>query len=175
MSNTDTAATSSALEVTPDALETLNGLAIATTDERDIVLTFEEAIAAAGLTEEQMVFVASNYRVLTGDDKSELIAKPFFIRLARFAIDPETDRPYVVLYVVTKDNEMLILTDGSTGIYKQISKRVAERIEDKHPTPVENWMVVNGLRVSEYGIDADGNPVAAGVKPAGKARTFYIS
>lgn len=146
-------------------------------DDVNAVITFDDALSQSGFNEEDVLVIASPYRVLKGDEKAELVGVPFYMRSWRFAIDGETERPYVVVHAVTKANDLVILTDGSTGIFAQLSKLSAERIKTGHATPFENGLVANGLRYSEYMVDADGKPIKAGsgAKPDGKARTYYLA
>lgn len=132
-------------------------------DELDVALTFEEAIAFSGLPEEQTVFIASNYEVVN-QDKDSLLRVPFFIRLVNFKTDDKSGNEYSISYLVTKDNRMVVMTDGSTGIYRQLAKLVAARAEDGHPTPTQNIFIPNGLRKSDY--------IVEGV---GEATTYYLA
>lgn len=141
-------------------------------DDLEFAMSFDQAIAGAGLEESQLSFVASPYRVVK--DKNELVNQPFYIRFFRIAIDEKTDRPYVVVYAITRGDEMVIFTDGSTGVFRQLTKEAQRRIDEGHPVPNGAILVLNGLRVSEYGIDKDGKPVGSGVKPDSMAETFYL-
>jgi hypothetical protein len=159
------------------AVETYDDLVNAVTgidnEELNTVLTFDEAATASGLSEQDMVFIASPYTVLN-QDKDILLDNPFFIRAIRFATDAETENSYTVFHCVTRANESYVVTDGSTGIFRQLSRVVSQRIADGHPTPFQNVMVPNGLRKSEYGIDAEGKPVPKGAKAVSKAATYYL-
>jgi len=142
-------------------------------DELNATVSFEEALAQSGLTSEQIVVVASPYTVLN-KDKGILVDNPFFIRNVRFATDEDSGNEYAVFYAVTRANEMYVVTDGSTGIRAQLKSIVAQREKDGHPTPTQNFLVANGLRVSEYGLNADNKPAKAGEKVTGKASTYYL-
>ena len=146
-----------------------------TPEEVNAVITFQEAIAASGFNQEDITYLSSPYVILKGDEKDRLLQTPFYIRAWRFAEDTETERPYVVAFVVTEGNDMFILTDGSTGIYEQLKKLTAKRLEEGHAAPVEHAMVVNGLRKSEYGLNAENKPAAKGEKVVGKATTYYLA
>jgi hypothetical protein len=150
-------------------------------DQADLnsVVTFDEAIAAAGLSEEQMVVVTNPYTVLN-KDKDVLVDQPFFVKLIRFTKDAETDNPFAILYVVDRANQMFVVTDGSTGIFRQALAIVAQRVKDGHPTPFQNWMIVNGLRKSEYKLGVDNKPltkedIANGVKASSTGVTYYFA
>lgn len=167
-------------QVTKTDVDIYNSEAVAelrqlSADDVNAVLTFDEAIAASGFNQEDILFLGSPYRILKGDEKAELENVPFFIRSWRFAIDKDTERPYVVVHTVTKENELIILTDGSTGIFAQLDKLSRQRIAAGHATPFENALVANGLRYSEYGVTAEGKPAKAGEKIDSKARTYYLA
>lgn len=154
-----------------DATEQFRAL---TAENVNAVMEFEEAIKASGFNVEDITFIGSPFRILQGDEKAELIGVPFFIRSWRFTIDKDTERPYVVIHAITKANDMVIITDGSTGIHKQLEALTVKRISEGHAAPMEQALVANGLRVSEYGT-LKGQPVKAGEKPDGKGRTFYLA
>lgn len=180
MSNTEmiVANLADAESITLEAAEWLNGLATFERDSINTAITFEELIAAAeaeGLTEADLTFVGSPYEVLDGPGKAVLVDTPFFVRWWRYAIDRVTERPYVVLYLVTRDNRMFILTDGSTGIFAQLRRVTGERIGAGLANPNANLMAANGLRFSEYGVTAEGKPAKPGDKVDSLARTYYLA
>lgn len=158
-------------EMIPDALK---GFYSQTKAELDTPTTFEALIADSGLSSEDLTFLGSPYRVLSGAEKKELVNRPFGLRAWRFATGDMGE--YVICYAIIQGtNEHVILTDGSTGILAQLNAVTTDRIKKGHPTPLENLIVVNGLRVSEYGVDDDGRPVAQGEKAASIARTYYLN
>lgn len=144
-------------------------------DALNTALTFDEAVAETGLNEAELTFVGSPYVILNDRQKDELIGVPFLIRSIRFSTDPKTFRDYAVLYVVTKDNRMFIVTDGSTGIFSQVQKIVADRIGQGHTKPLEGVLVANGLRVSTYDVNADGKPAQPGDKVVSEGATYYLA
>lgn len=140
----------------------------------DALVNFDEAFAASGLSESEMTFITSYYKVLNNTGKDELLSKPVFVRGVRFQIDQETERPFMVGYAVTRDG-MFLFTDGSTGLLAQFGKEVKKRLSEGHPTPFENFSLANGLRKSEYGVDKNGTPVKPGEKFDSKATTYYVA
>lgn len=109
------------------------------------VVSFEELASVA----EAVVF--NPYEVVN-KDKDTLLGVPFVIRHGRIAVDEATGNQYVVLYVVDKDNRMIVLTDGSTGIFQQYVTKVNE-FGKTGP-----FLIANGLRKSEYVYeDVNGN------------------
>lgn len=146
----------------------------------DAAISWDEAVSELGLAEAEMVLIGSAYVV--EKDKDKLLDKPFYIREVRFATDDTTGNEYAVLYCVAKDPEIgqVILTDGSTGIYRTINAAVTSRMEAKHTAPYNGFIIPNGLRKSDYPTDADGKPltkqqIADGVKPGGKGTTYYFA
>jgi len=144
-------------------------------DALNNVVSFDEAVQETGLNEAELTYVSSPYVVLTDRQKDRLIGVPFLIRSTRFSTDPKTFRDYAVLYVVTKDNEMYILTDGSTGIFSQVQKIVADRLAAGHARPLEGILVANGLRVSEYDVNEDGKPAQPGERVVSTGATYYLA
>lgn len=145
-----------------------------TRDDLDQAVDFDMFFADSGLTEEQFTFAGSAYRVLAGAQKDELVNRPVGLRAWRFKSGDIGE--YVVVFAVLHGtNEHVIFTDGSTGIYKQLSKVSTDRLNSNHPAPFEYLKVANGLRVSEYGLNEDNRPAADGEKVVGKGRTFYLA
>jgi len=143
--------------------------------ELDTPVTFEELTGAMGDFLPDVTFLSSPYEVLKGDDKYKLLDMPFYVRSWRESVDKETGNPFTILYLVTAGNEAYILTDGSTGIHAQLQTITADRIAKGHGSPIDNLLVANGLRVSEYGVTAEGKPAKEGEKVVSKGATFYLS
>lgn len=141
----------------------------------DDALTFDEAIAETGLSEADLLYVSTPYEILDGKGKSVLINRPFLIRSVRFSQDKASLNEYVVLYIVTRDNALYIVTDGSTGIYQQIVHIVQDRLAKGHPRPLEGILVANGLRVSEYDLNSDNAPAQPGDVVTGRGATYYLA
>lgn len=150
-----------------------------TRDDLDSFVTFDELFESSGLSEEQFTFGGSAYRVLSGAQKSELVNRPLGLRAWRFKRGDMG--PYVIVFAVLHGtDEQVIFTDGSAGVYRQLSKVTTDRINDEHPAPFEFLKVPNGLRVSEYALGEDMRPlseddIADGAKVAGKGRTYYLA
>lgn len=126
-------------------------------DELNAVRTFDELIASTGIPEADLVVIVNPYTVLN-KDKDALLNKPFFIRHVRFTADKQTGAPFCVFYAVTKDNEMFVVTDGSTGIYAQLQKITEDYGRQG------NFLIANGLRKSDY-LAENGQP----------ATTYYLA
>jgi hypothetical protein len=122
----------------------------------------------AGLDEADVVFLANPYTVLQNRDKDKLIGIPFMIRYWRFTQDEKTKRYYVVAYCVTRDDEMFILTDGSTGIKAQLASLTVKRKEDGHKFPDQYAMIVSGLTRSDYDYEDDKGEIS-------EAHTYYLA
>lgn len=163
-----------------DVVNTATGEVVDTVLRREVIdapVTFLEAISEAeafGLSEADYTVVTNVYEPLK-KDKDALIGVPFFIRNVRFSQDKTTKKEFVILHVVDERNNRYLVTDGSTGLFTQISRIVEQRIDAGSPTPYNFILCANGLRKSEFGIDKDGNTVAIG-DPAleSKAATYYI-
>lgn len=134
-----------------------NAIAPLNADELNSVRTFDELIKESGVAESDLVVILNPYTVLN-KDKDALLNKPFFIRQVRFTTDDTTGNPFCVIYAVTRDNEMYVVTDGSTGIYKQLVK-ITEDYARTH-----SFLIANGLRKSDY-LAENGQP----------ATTYYLA
>lgn len=133
-------------------------------DQVNEAVSFEEAVKAAialGVTPEEMVVEFDTYTPL-GQDKSELVGVPFFIRQIYIKADQETGAEYAQLFLVTKEHKRYRMTDGGTGIFIQ-AQGLTERSGRDH-----SFMVPGGLRRSDYTY-TDGN----GKKSP--ATTFYLA
>lgn len=135
-------------------------------------LSVEDWIASTGLSLEDMTVVVNVFRPIA--DKSELINRAFLVRSVRFS--QGNFGPFTILFAQMVDTgELVLITDGSTGIHAQMLQFVNDRIAQGHPTPAEAFYFPIGLRVSEYGIDATGKPVAKGEPFVSRAQTFYLA
>ena len=149
-------------------------------DQYETALTFAEAVAEAtraGLTRESMLTVLNPYEAMN-QYKSPLLDVPFMIRHVAFLVDEKTDRGYLNMWVITEGSKLYRVTDGSTGIHKQMLTLVANRIEDNHPTPYDYFVVPGGLRASEFDVDAEGKPIKKGdktTKVESTATTYYLA
>lgn len=117
--------------------------------------------------------VIDDYQKL--EDKSQLVNVPFWVNKWWFTdsemLDPETQEPrqFAVLQCIISRSIMtpagpaqkIILTDGSTGIYRQLRETTARTRRNSR------LMVRNGLRVSQYSIELEG-----GSQPA---ETYYLT
>ena len=127
------------------------------------VSTYAEAIAAFG---DEILYVDTPEVV----EKETLIDVPFFVMSWRHNTDKATGRPFVSVEAVTVENRKVVINDGSTGIMAQLCA-----IEERAGR-AGGVMVPRGLRVSVYGVDGQGRPIAAGSdeKPVSVAKTFYL-
>lgn len=157
--------------------EIIKGNSVISRDSLDTALTFAEAVSEAeayGLSPEEYTVVTNIYEPL-GKNKDALLAKPFFVRSVRFSADKITGNPFVILHVVSHDGNRYLVTDGSSGIYKQMDALVTRRITEGHKTPYNFYMIANGLRKSEFGINANGETVALGAADMKeRAATYYL-
>lgn len=101
------------------------------------------------------------------DDKSKLINVPFFAR--KWWMTNGEMGEFAVVQCVTKtpirtdsgETSKVIITDGSTGIYKQL-REVTKRTGKN-----TSLLVRNGLRVSQYTADTEQGPK--------QAETYYLT
>lgn len=152
-------------------------LVISGMDEATInrVASFQEALQTAaqvtGFTQADLVYQASAYPLL--ENKDALIGVPFIIMEAKFSESKKyknadgVGNRFVILYVVTEQDEKWTVTDGSTGIAADIERLITER-EEKGLMPSNQAILVkNGLTRSDYEYtDEKGN--------VSDASTYYL-
>jgi hypothetical protein len=115
------------------------------------------------------VFEGSPYKVLSGKEgKKTLEGKEFMI--ISYDFNEGDYGEFVTVRLITPDNELYIINDGSTGIYAQLKElyRTSGRKGGIH--------VKNGLRASDFTYvekDFDGNPLPDR-KPV-PATTWYLA
>lgn len=154
-----------------------NELAVQEISSADVqkVRSFADAqnlFVNAGFTQADLEFQASVYALL--EDKHQLIGVPFLVTEFKFSESKKfknadgVGKSFAIMYVVTQDDAMYTVVDGSTGIRDQLEAIAAERIESNHPDPYKGIAVVNGLRVSEYDYT---DPQTGAVS---MAETFYL-
>ena len=149
-------------------------------DQYETALTFAEAVGEAtnaGLSKEDMLTVLNPYEAMN-QDKSALLDVPFMIRHVAFLKDEKTGNDYLNMWVITEGDKLYRVTDGSTGIHKQMLALVGTRLTDGHPTPYDYFVVPGGLRSSTFDVDADGKPIKKGdkeTKVASTATTYYLA
>jgi len=146
--------------------------------EIETIVSFAESLGEAlphGLDQASITVIANPYEALN-KDKDALLDRPFMIRAVKFLTDEQTGQEYLNMWVVRDDDRLFRVTDGSTGIYAQMDSLVAKRINENHPTPYNFFLVPNGLRKSEFGIDEDHNTVKLGdPSMVSKAATYYLA
>jgi hypothetical protein len=139
-----------------------NVLAVAGDDSGAMVETWEQV---AQLPADTVVIVDDFVKL---DDKSKLINVPFFARKWWFS-DGDMGE-FAAVQCVTQypintgsgETRKVIITDGSTGIFRQL-RDVTKRTEGK----TSSLLVRNGLRVSQYTVETD-----EGIK---NAETYYLT
>ena len=124
--------------------------------------TWEDVVAAAG--GEIIEFEGSPWEVV---DKDVLIGVPFLICDVRIYASKQYGNNVAAICVMTKDNDRLIINDGSTGIYQQVLHMLRTT---KRKSGI---MCPNGLRKSTYKVT-----VVDGMNDTEKeieASTFYVA
>jgi hypothetical protein len=75
---------------------------------------------------------------------------------------------YLIARVVTADGRKLVITDGSTGLCRQVRE-----FETEYGT-TRGLVCKRGLRMSEYFLGADGQPSLVDTGN-GKGATYYLN
>lgn len=153
-------------------------------DSQDVVILemSEDAIVSIDSYEQALALVNNNGGIVeigevAGDgyvitkDKDILLNIPFLLIDWKEVTDPETLRDYATIRLITSDGRKYRLSDGSTGIYKQLTE-----IRDRTGF-VTGIRVPKGLTKSEYYIrDDTREPVGKDFDgPKSKAATYYLS
>jgi len=102
----------------------------------------------AGVVPENFSDYGTGFAVLDSKDKARLIGVPFAILEWRF--NRGDMGWFVSAAIVTKNDEKLILNDGSTGICQQLMTVTKQRHERGSKEPQKGLLVENGLTESRY-------------------------
>lgn len=140
----------------------------------DAPMTAEQLEAMAAALNIDDTAVITPWRIA---EKSELVNRPFYVKSWKFSNSDQFIGDFVILYVVTYDSdEMLIITDGSTGLCEQVRNVQTKRREQFGPdAPVGFLKVPNGLRVSEYWLDENNRPTKVLEEKRSTGRTYYFA
>jgi hypothetical protein len=134
------------------------------------ISSFEEAIKAAQEYGELLDSSDLGDGFSMGD-KAALVGKKFVVIDWEYGKNNDYGNAFVIVRLVTIDNNKYIITDGSTGIMRQL-ELILQLTKGKTKSIICN----NGLRASDYWVDdVTGQPVDesyAGKKK--KATTYYI-
>lgn len=118
------------------------------------------------------------------DDKDRLLKVGFtilewrFVKSSDFVDNDGNPGEYVAAQVVTALGEKYIITDGSTGIYKQLVTVTENRLKAQRPNvhPRAGLRIPRGLRKSEYGINRKTGEIGKVGDPGmDKAATYYLA
>jgi hypothetical protein len=148
-------------------------------NEAQRATTFQEIIAEAeshGAGAASITVVNPWEKI--NQDKDVLIERPLMLRSVKFMVDRATGNEYANLWIVRDDDRLFRVTDGSTGMYRQITELVQERLDAGHPTPYNYFLFPNGLTKSEYNLDAAGSIIEEDdkkTKVAAKGATYYFA
>jgi len=136
------------------------------------VKSFEDAVRLAAQQHDGLVDsleLGDGFRIC--DDKDKLVGKHFVIMEWEYGKHLQYGlSKFVIVRLVTAQNEKVIITDGSTGIMRQLEtmKEVEGRLGGIN--------CQEGLRVSEYGLNDAQEIVEIGAADqTSKGRTFYIA
>lgn len=135
------------------------------------VKTFDEAMKLAaqahgGLLDS--VELGDGFSIL--EDKQKLVGVPFVIVEWEHGKNVTMGEKFVIVRLVTQANQKFIITDGSTGIMRQLETMPGNRRG--------GIFCREGLRASVYGLDVNGQPVTIGSAEQDgnkQATTYYIA
>lgn len=139
-------------------------------DEYAAIQSFNDAmrlLSDAGITVANAADeIGDGFVLIKGDDeKARLVGVPFILISWNFNVG-DFGKPYVSARGITQTGIKFVLNDGGTGIRDQL---------DKYKGDMGGLFVPHGLRRSDYGLDAENNPVKLGSpESVGKATTFYL-
>jgi hypothetical protein len=155
-----------------ELLRSMGGAEIAIPDAGSREIDSWDEVAQLLAEDPEAVVILDDYVKL--DDKNQLLNTPFFINRWWFTEGDMTNEQgeptgFAVMRIIvsrkvhtpTGESDKVIVTDGSTGIYKQL-RQITQK---KQQTGA--MIVRHGLRVSQYTTET-----AEGIK---QAETFYLT
>ena len=101
------------------------------------------------------------------EDKDLLIKVPF-IALTWSFTQGDFGADYLIMRIVTADGKKFVVTDGSTGLCRQVQEF------ERETGRTAGLKVERGLRKSEYFLGADNQPVSSD-EGFGKGYTYYLN
>lgn len=112
--------------------------------------------------------IGDGFRLISTEDKGTLVGVPFIILDIRVGYDIPTSRHYCVLRLVTSDSRKIIVSDGSTGIYRDLCNTFGANRNGDDDVEL-NWsrkpfapvLVKAGLTRSDYVTSVNGKNVSA--------------
>lgn len=119
-----------------------------------------QAVASKGDVVDSSDLLAS-FDVLNDREKDQLVGKPFLILEWRFNHSEKYDDDFVSCVVMTEDEHLYIVNDGSTGIREQL-RGITARTDRQH-----GLVCKKGLRRSDYTVEVDDKTIASS--------TYYIA
>jgi hypothetical protein len=145
-------------------------------NESQRALTFAEALAEAAAhgAETSSITILDPYEKVN-KEKNVLLDRPLLVRAVKFMVDRATGNEYANFWVIRDDDRLFRVTDGGSGMYRQIGELVEERLAAGHPTPYNYFLFPNGLQKSEYLLDAAGNITEDEGEATAKGATYYFA
>lgn len=141
-------------------------------DSMGDVKSFDDAMALladAGISIKNVEEYGEGFKVC--DNLMQLVSVPFIILDISFSTGDFGE--FAILRVVTKYDEKFIITDGSTGIYRQVKGYIQKTGE------TSGYAVPRGLTVSEFRFSEETGSVVRPGEPgydkAKPAKTFYLA
>lgn len=112
-------------------------------------------------------------------EKETLVNIPFLLLDWSEILDPETQRLYASIRLITSDGRKYRISDGSTGIYKQLKEiREHPKKPREKGIAVPKGLVASGYFVAEDKKNDDGSPMIVDADYKGKkskAYTYYLN
>lgn len=149
-----------------------------TDDELSEIKSFEDAanlLKDVGAVIVDVTEYGTGFKVV---EKDSLVGVPFVILSATFREGDYGDDGYVSIEAVTKNNDKVVINDGSSGIRDQMRRIVAQRHKAGVNMPDAGIVCPDGLTRSDYWRNAETGETST-KRPDGKgwepATTFYIS
>jgi hypothetical protein len=116
------------------------------------------------------------------DNKDRFCDTPLVLVDWTVFMSSEFNQPASSIRIMTFAGEKFRISDGSTGIHKQLEELTAVRVRQGRPTPRQGLILKGGLRKSEYWISVvDGLPLNAQeaeetpLELRRKAKTYYLN
>lgn len=135
--------------------------------------TFESLAASLGIDDSDII--SAWVKV----DKSELVNRPLYIRYWKILESRDfIGNEYVVVFAQTYDGQSVFFSDGSQGIARQLKEVTEKRLRQGRyddDASGEFLKVPNGLRMSEYDLDRNGNVTRDPSEKFSTGRTFYLA
>lgn len=110
---------------------------------------------------------ADGIRSIEVVDKDTLVGVPFLALRWQWNESDEYGGEFVFVECMKEDGTIVVINDGSTGLFQQLRDLTDHRMQNGHAAPTAGRMVKRGLRRSDYRVEVNGKEIAAS--------TYYLS